>query len=102
MSLNLFFINDTKKQVVDTKQLFGDFEDKQQLLCYLNMCAGDNIRIRYENDTWVENWLIDNKHDDYNQIKLSSFEISVNDDLYESSEYDRLHEAVTKSTGNGF
>jgi len=93
MSNQIYFINDTKKQIVDTKKLYGDFEDKQQLLCYLNLCQGDIFRIEPENSSWVEGWE-EGKHNEYKQILLYTFQIHVGDDLYKSSEFDRLMDTV--------
>ena len=97
MSLEIYFINETKKQVLSTKKLYGDFEDKQQLLCYLNLCQGDVIRIEFESSTWIEDFLNKKMHIDYKQINLYEFDISVTDDLYKSLEYDRLYEVVNAS-----
>ena len=94
MSIQMYFINETKKQVVDTKKLYGDFEDKQQLICYLNLCQGDRFRTEFENSKWIESFLYDNTPSDYNHIRLYEFDISPEEDLYQSKEYDRLYEVV--------
>jgi len=94
MSVEIYFINETKKQVLSTKKLYGDFEDKQQLLCYINLCQGDLIRIEFESCKWIDDFLYNKMHIEYKKIILCEFKISVTDDLYESKEYDRLYEVV--------
>jgi len=94
MSVQMYFINETKKQVVDTKKLYGDFEDKQQLISYLNLCQGDRFRTEFENSSWIESFIYENIPSDYQHIKLYEFDININDDLYKSKEYDRLYDAV--------
>ena len=94
MSIQMYFINETKKQVVDSKKLYGDFEDKQQLLCYLNLCQGDKFRTEFEDSQWINSFVYEDKYQDYKHIKLYEFKISVGDNLYSSKEYDRLHDAV--------
>lgn len=94
MSIQMYFINETKKQVVDTKKLYGDFEDKQQLLCYLNLCQGDVFRTEFENSQWIEEWLYDGLYPDFKQINLYEFSICPTDDLYKSKEFDRLRDVV--------
>jgi hypothetical protein len=97
MSIQMYFINETKKQVVDTKKLYGDFEDKQQLLCYLNFCQGDTIRTEFENSQWIEDWLYENKYPDFKQIRLYEFLIYPDDNLHESTEVERLRCAVKEN-----
>lgn len=94
MSFQIYFINDTKKQVVDTKLLFGDFEDKQQLLCYLSLCNGDSFRIEDECSQWVEDFIYNGKYAEYKHIKLYEYAIYIGDDLYDSSEFERLRNVV--------
>ena len=94
MSIQMYFVNETKKQVVDTKKLYGSFENGQQLLCYLNLCQGDTFRTEFDNSSWVESFLYDNKPSDYKHIKLYEFDISSGDNLYQSREFDRLYDAV--------
>ena len=94
MSVEMYFINETKKQVLSTKKLYGDFEDKQQLLCYINLCQGDLIRTEFEDSKWIEDFLYNEMHLDYKKINLFEFRINVNDDLYESKEFDRLYDVV--------
>ena len=94
MSIQMYFVNETKKQVVDTKKLYGDFEDKQQLICYLNLCQGDSFRTEFENSEWIESFLYDDIPSDYKYIKLYEFNIGLEEDLYQSKEYDRLCEVV--------
>lgn len=94
MSVQMYFVNETKKQVVDTKKLYGDFEDGQQLLCYLNLCQGDTFRTEFENSSWIESFIYDNKPSDYKHIKLYEFDIKSGDDLYKSKEYERLRYVV--------
>lgn len=94
MSVQMYFINETKKQVVDTKKMYGDFEDKQQLLCYLNLCQGDKFRTDFENSEWVNLFFYENEHKDYKHIKLYDFQINLGDNLYKSKEYDRLYDVV--------
>jgi len=99
MSIQMYFINETKKQVVDTKKLYGDFEDKQQLLCYINLCQGDTIRTEFENSSWIENWMYENMCPEYKQIKLYEFEIYPDDDLFDNKEFDRLRQVVNAHNG---
>ena len=89
MSIEMYFINDTKKQIVSTKKLYGDFEDKQQLLCYLNMCQGDNFRTEFEDSECIYDA-------EYKHIKLHEFNIGLEDDLYKSIEFERLFKLVTE------
>lgn len=93
MGIQMYFINETKKQVVDTKKLYGDFEDKQQLLCYLNICQGDIIRTEFENSRWVEDFN-DGKYPDFKQIRLYEFAIYPDDDLYNNADFERLQSIV--------
>lgn len=94
MSVQMYFVNETKKQVVDTKKLYGDFEDNQQLLCYLNMCQGDSFRTEFENSEWIESFIYDNIPNDYKHIRLYEFDIKTGEDLHQSKEYHRLYEVV--------
>lgn len=94
MSIQMFFINETKKQVVCTKKLYGDFEHKQQLLCYLNLCQGDIFRTEFENSKWIEDLLYNNLYPEYKQIKLYEFAIYPDDNIYENEEFDRLMQVV--------
>ena len=94
MGIQMYFINETKKQVVDTKKLYGDFEDKQQLLCYLNLCQGDNFRTEFEDSQWIDSFIYGDKHQEYKHIKLYEFKINVEDNLYDSQEYYRLYDTV--------
>jgi hypothetical protein len=94
MSIQMYFINETKKQVVNTKKLYGDFEDKQQLLCYLNLCQGDIIRTEFEHSQWVKDFLYENKYQEYKQICLYEFKIYPHDDLCESKEFERLYNVI--------
>ena len=80
--------------IVDTKKLYGDFEDNQQLLCYLNLCQGDKFRTEFENSEWIQSFLYDNIPSNYIHIRLYEFNISTEEDLYQSKEYDRLYEVV--------
>ena len=90
----MYFINETKKQVVDTKKLYGDFEDKQQLLCYLNLCQGDTIKTEFEHSKWIEDFLYNDLYPEYKQIKLYEFAIYPDEDLYKNKDFDRLIEVV--------
>jgi hypothetical protein len=94
MSVQMYFINETRKQVVSTKKLYGDFEDKQQLLCYLNCCQGDSFITEFDDSKWINDWMCNNLHTDYKGINLYEFKINTEDDLYKSKEYDRLCDAV--------
>ena len=93
MSIIIYFINDTKKQVVSTKKIYGDFEDKRSLLCYLTICQGDSFRTEFEDSEWViafNSGYLTN----YRNIKLHEFKILPEDDLYDSIEFHRLIEVV--------
>jgi hypothetical protein len=94
MSIQIYFINETKKQVVSTKKLYGNFEDNQQLLCYLSLCAGDTFRTELEGGQWIEKFLYEEKHKDFKHIKLYEFKIRLEEDLYDSKEFDRLYNHV--------
>ena len=73
--MNLFFVNRTKKQIVDTKQLFGSLEDESALCSYLSYCSGDIIEIMDENCQFIEDSLISNE---YKSINLSRFDFYNN------------------------
>ena len=82
MSIQIYFINETKKQVVSTKKLYGNFEDNQQLLCYLSLCAGDTFRTELEGGQWIEKFLYEEKHKDFKPgTKSNSAENSDQDSL---------------------
>ena len=94
MSIEMYFINDTKKQVVSSKLLYADFEDNQQLLCYLSVCQGDTIRLLIEGSEWVEEFLCDRKHIEYKQIRLYEFSIYSDSSMYDNKEIDRLRAII--------
>jgi len=94
MGIQMYFINETKKQVVDSKKLYGDFEDKQQLLCYLNLCQGDSFRTEFEDNEWINQFLYGDEHQEYKHVKLYEFKIKPNDDLYNNLEFERLQDVV--------
>jgi hypothetical protein len=77
--MSYFFINETKKQVVSCKKLYGDFEDSPQLLSYLSLCVGDTIRISNNEDEELGG---------YEFIKLCSYRIK--EDRYDCIEFERL------------
>ena len=70
MSIQMYFINETKKQIISTKKLFFDFEDSKQLLAYINICQGDTLRTCFEDCQFIEDYLYDNKHTEYKKINL--------------------------------
>ena len=52
MSVNQRFFNTTRKHYIDVKRTSEDwFEDREALLCYLNLCQGDTIVLGFENDS---------------------------------------------------
>lgn len=90
MSIQAYFINDTEKQIVDSKVLFGDFEDGQQLLSYLSFCGTCNMRIEFEDSKFIEDWKFNNKHKEYKHIKLHQFDIKSGDDMYKNDHVEKL------------
>ena len=54
MGYDLYFINETKRQIAHSKVLPGGFEYGAALLAYLSRCQGDTIRIVGEDDALVE------------------------------------------------
>ena len=92
MSVNVSFINDTKKQVVSVKMLFGNFEISNVLLAYLNICAGDSFRTVVDENKWTEEWMYDGMHSEYKQIDLYKF--ILGDDLHNCCEFERLRNTV--------
>lgn len=90
----MYFINETKKQVVSSKKLYADFEQKQQLLCYLNFCQGDVFRTEFESSQWIEDYLYNSLYDNYKYIKLYEYKINIDDCLYDNPEVERLLETI--------
>jgi len=87
MSLNLFFVNRTKKQIVDTKQLTGQLENESALCSYLSFCSGDSIDVMDENCQFIEDSLLS---DEYKSINLSQFDFYYN----RSSAIEKMREIV--------
>ena len=83
MSVDLFFINDTKKEVVSSKVISSGFEDGQQLMAYLKCCKGDSIRIKGEDDPVVWDFLYEEngKYSDYTEINIDDFTVEKDVDL---------------------
>lgn len=75
MSVNLYFVNRTKKQIVYTKQLTGQLEDESELCSYLSYCSGDSIDIMDENCQFIEESILS---DEYKSIDLSQFDFYYN------------------------
>ena len=78
MSVDTYFVNKTKKQIVSSKQLFCNFEDKNQLLTYLSQCIGDSIIIMNGDCQFIEDYVCEISHQDYKYIHL--YEFSINDE----------------------
>ena len=95
MSVDCYFINETKKQVFASKMLYADFEDSQQLLCYLNFCQGDTIRLEYETSAFVDEFCNLGMHKEYKYIRLQDYKIYTNSDLYENEEVDKLRRDIS-------
>lgn len=93
MGYQFYFINETKKQVVSSKKLWGDFEDKYQLLCYLSACVDDTIKIIGESNIFIEE-MENGTHNDFNIINLYEYKIDPNND--DDSEKYRLLEDIIK------
>lgn len=92
----MYFINETKKQIIDSKKLHFDFEDSQQLLAYICICQGDTIRTEFQESEFIEDWLYAGKHNEYKYIALHKFNISPTDDLYYNEDVERLTDVVNK------
>jgi hypothetical protein len=55
MGYDIYFINETKKQLFSAKVLnSGDLEDNSSVCKYLSTCVGDTLRIADEGDSAVE------------------------------------------------
>ena len=93
MSLEVYFINKTKKQILSTKKLRGYFEGSHQLTCYLEMCIGDTIIICYENEL-VEDIMYGSDKGNYKELNLFDYHINSHDNLYECPEFKRLYDDV--------
>ena len=70
MSVEIYFVNKTKKQIVSSKRIFAGFELSELLLAYLSCCVNDSIKIVSETDGFIEDFLYDGKHLDYKYINL--------------------------------
>ncbi len=95
MAIEMYFINETKKQLLRTKKLYGSFEDYNQLICYLNICQGDTITSDFEDSEFI-NDIIYGDDEEYTIINLYEFNIDLDSELYNCSEFDRLYELVNK------
>ena len=95
MSVDCYFINETKKQVLESKMLYADFEDNQQLLCYLSFCQGDTIRLVNENSAFVDEFCNLGMHKEYKYIRLRDYKIYPNSDLYENEDVERLRKDIS-------
>ena len=88
MATDIYFLNKTKKQIICSKWLCNDFEDRNQIITYLANCLGDTIEIKHE--TEVED-IIYNKNSDVKFIKLYEYNFyGGNIDYYNNKEVDRL------------
>ena len=98
MSIQMYFINETKKQVVSSKKLYGRFEDDSQLLAYLNLCQGDTIKLEFEHSVFVEDFINGVGYQNYRKINLYEYNITQDSDgdLYDCSDFDRLMREVQK------
>lgn len=92
MAYDLFFINETKKQIVGSKKLYAGFELQDQLLCYLSFCHGDTIRIVGEENELIEKEVYGHGEKNYKYIELCHLEIS--EDRYECPDVEKLREEV--------
>ena len=92
MAYSLYFVNETKKQIVSSKKLYCDFEQINQLSCYLSQCEGDIIRILGQDSTFIEDFICE-KHQDYKYISL--FEYNIKEERYKCSETERLLKAIS-------
>lgn len=92
MGYDYFFINETKKQIVGSKVLYGDFEAKEELLAYLSFCVGDTIRIVGEEDALIEKEVYSIEEGEYKVIRLYDYDIPEN--RRDSEDLDRLREEV--------
>lgn len=97
MAIVVFFVNDTKKQVVSFKKLYGDFEQKQGLLAYLSLCQGDTLRLEYEDSQWVLDFLYEDKHTEYRRLDIYKYNLGVNDDMISSKAFEALMNDVMLS-----
>jgi hypothetical protein len=80
MGIDIYFINETKKQVVWVKKLFGSLEISDNIAGYLSFCQGDTIKLGYDEPT-----------DGYDVINLYNFDLYGNRD----AEIERLYDRVT-------
>lgn len=91
MGFDLYFINETKKQIVGSKKTHMSFEDKDALLAYLSFCNGDTIKIVGEDHSIVDQevyGLGENK--EYTYIPLHEFKINPDIDAPDNERLYRI------------
>ena len=82
MGIDIYFVNETKKQVVWVKKLFGSLEISDNIAGYLSFCQGDTIKLEYDGGEPTEG---------YDHINLYDFDFYGNRD----DEIERLYERVS-------
>lgn len=73
MGTQVYFVNETKKQIVDSKMLTHTFEDEEQLLYWLRLSIGDRIKIHYETTKFIEELIYEGLHSEYDHVKLYEY-----------------------------
>lgn len=91
MAYHHYFINETKKQILQSKVLLAKYEDGQALLAYLALCVDDTIRIVGEDYGWE----FRESNKDYKYINLNKY-IFYTDNTWEddSLEVDKMSKDV--------
>jgi hypothetical protein len=88
MSVNIYFVNETKKQIVETKLLYGGLEDSDALACYLSFSEGDTIKVMTEYCDFIEKSIM---NEEFKYIYLYEF------DFYNKRkmEIERMHKLIS-------
>lgn len=87
MGLDIYFINETKKQIVGSKYLQVGFEDEPFLMAYLACCDGDTIRIVNETNELIESEVFGHGKKEYTTIDSWNFSIPADIDKRNNEPY---------------